>query len=196
MNVPSSYESEVPHRSVTTSDSEKNDDALATSRYQISDGLNDDESWMSSTKAWRPWTKMNATFRVEGELTRVVSSKYCWLLPPTIGITPATECSKYSWLFMKIHSATSSRNYYILWLALFRWWVEEVNNTSSSLRGSVHLQLYVAFILVQGRQAWKLDIRHSSSFRPSEIWNLLVARASSFFLLSLVVTDRCGTSDP
>ena len=56
--------------------------------------------------------------------------------------------------------------------------------------------LYVAFILVQGRQAWKLDIRHSSSFRPSEIWNLLVARASSFFSLSLVVTDRCGTSDP
>ena len=84
----------------------------------------------------------------------------------------------------------------LLWLALFRWWVEEVNDTSSSLRGSVHLQLYVAFILVQGRQAWKLDIRHSSSFRPSEIWNLLVARASSFFSLSLVVTDRCGTSDP
>ena len=54
------------------------------------------------------WTRR----RVEGELTRVVSSKYRWLLPPTIGITPATECSKYSWLFMKMNSATSSRNYY------------------------------------------------------------------------------------
>jgi len=61
MNVPSSFGSEVPHRSVTTSDSEKNDEALATSRFQISDGLNDDEWRMSSFQAWRPWTKMNAT---------------------------------------------------------------------------------------------------------------------------------------
>ena len=112
MNVPSSCGSEVSHRSVTTSDSEKNDEALATSRYKISHGLNDDEWRMSSSKVWRPWTKMNATYRVEGELTHVVSSKYRWLLPPIIGIMPATECGKYSWLFMKMNSATSSKNYY------------------------------------------------------------------------------------
>jgi len=75
--------------------------------------------------------------------------------------------------------------YYILWLTLIRWWVEEVNYTSSSLSGSVHLQ-YVAFILVQGRLAPVLDVCISSSFSPSELSVFqLVARASFFVLLTV-----------
>jgi len=60
----------------------------------------------SSTGAWRPWTKMNATYSVEGELIHLVNSRYSWLLPPNIELTSATECSKYSRLFMKMISAT------------------------------------------------------------------------------------------
>ena len=149
---------------------------------------------------------------------RAASSSTCWLTLLHDRVLSAVTLSITTWR-RTIHGQDGDRLYSVVisttrcWIHLHEqstvfttfcgwrysdggWKKSTILRAHYAGQSTFNSTVYVAFIVVQGRQAWKLDIRHSSSFRPSEVWFLLVARASSFFSLSLVVTDRCGTSDP
>ena len=104
-------------------------------------------------------------------------------------------CSNSYYLLLNSSSWTVNYIYYILWLALFRWWVEEVNDTSSLLRGSVHLQLHTS------RSSWFKVVKHwsltsairrsSECRRQSFVVLLAVARRNWSMRHLWSITGRC-----